>query len=70
MEAELLLTEDFLALINFLDSKSLTIHIDDEFLVGVNLILLERTYSDDDLDAVSLAGHYCGLVGLGFINKG
>ena len=57
METKLLFRELFILLINFPDIESLTIHINDEFLMGVDFVLLERTYSYYDLDTVSFAGH-------------
>jgi hypothetical protein len=63
MEGELFLRELIFILINFPDIDGLTIHIDDEFLIRVDFVLLERSDSYHDLDAVSFTGHVFGLAG-------
>jgi hypothetical protein len=60
MEGEFFFRELILVVIDFLDVDGLTIHVDDEFLIGVDFVFLERSDSDDDLDAISLAGHVFG----------
>jgi hypothetical protein len=57
MEGEFLFRELVLFLIDFLDVERLAIHVNDQFLIGVDFIFFERSYSDDDFDAVTLAGH-------------
>ena len=61
MEGELFFWELMFILINFLNVDGLTIHIDDEFLIRVGLVLLERSDSYHDLDAICFAGHFFGL---------
>jgi hypothetical protein len=57
MEGEFLFRELVLFLIDFLDVERLAIHVNDQFLIGVDFIFFERSYSDDDFDAVTFAGH-------------
>jgi hypothetical protein len=57
MEGEFFFRELVLILIDFLDVERLAIHVNDQFLIGVDFVFFERSYSDDDFDAVTLAGH-------------
>ncbi len=57
MESEFLLGQHGLFVVNLLNVKGLAIHVNDELLVGVDLVLLKGTYSNYDLDAIALTGH-------------
>lgn len=57
MEPEIFFWENVLIFVDFLDPESLSVHVDDKFLVIIDLVFFERTYSDYDLNAVTLAWH-------------
>lgn len=57
VECKLFFRQYRLMIINFLDIKSLSIHINDEFLIGIDLIFFEGTHSDNYLNAIALAWH-------------
>jgi len=55
MECEFFLRELILFLINLIDVQILAIHINNEFLIGIKLILFKWTYSYNDFYAISFA---------------
>lgn len=58
MKSEFFLCEDGLVVVDFFNVEGLVLHVDNEFLVGVDFVLFEWTHSDDDFDAVAFSGHF------------
>lgn len=57
MKPEIFFWEHVLIIVDFLDPEGLSVHVDNKFLVVIDLVFFERTYSNYDLDTITLAWH-------------